>query len=153
MKKTILFILCIFLTIYVRDITEEEQKPFVFEKEYLSEWDMLWLAIERIESNSNDSAKNERSTATGRYQLLDGYVHEANRILCYEEYVFDDRFDPIRSKEMIEIVQGHHNPRKDILRAARLHRIGFASDSKSLERYRDYVQKIESEMIKIRKEQ
>lgn len=54
------------------------------------------------------------------------YVDEVNRILCLKRekkrYRYDDRTNPVKAREMFEIYQSHHNPKKDIDRAIRLHR-------------------------------
>lgn len=54
------------------------------------------------------------------------YVDEVNRILCLKrekrKYRYEDRTNPVKAREMFEIYQSHHNPKKDIDRAIKLHR-------------------------------
>lgn len=62
----------------------------------------------------------------GRWQTKKVYVDEVNRILRLKRkqkrYRYDDRTNPVKAREMFEIYQSHHNPKKDIDRAIRLHR-------------------------------
>lgn len=91
------------------------------------EWDLLWEAVAIEESQQNPLAKNPYSSASGYYQLLRGYVAEANQILGYDKYSYNDRFSKEKSREMIEVVQSYYNPKKDIKKAIRLHRVGFST--------------------------
>ena len=64
--------------------------------------------------------------ALGRWQMKRVYVDEVNRILCLKrekrKYRYEDRTNPVKAREMFEIYQSHHNPKKDIDRAIKLHR-------------------------------
>ena len=77
-------------------------KPAVIEARV---WDRLAAALSFVESRSDD---------------------RAYRILCLKRekkrYRYDDRTNPVKAREMFEIYQSHHNPKKDIDRAIRLHR-------------------------------
>lgn len=54
--------------------------------------------------------------------MLKVYVDEVNRIKGKRIYSYNDRFDPLKAREMFEIYQQHYNPNKDIDRAIILHR-------------------------------
>lgn len=119
------------------------------QKQELSEWDKMWIAISIVESGINDSAKNPLSTASGRYQILKSCVDESNRILGYEEFTYNDRFNPERAREMLEVIHSRHNPKKLIERAIRLHSVGFARDSLANEQYKVFRRKVYKEMSNI----
>ena len=89
-------------------------------------WDKLAAALSFVESRDDDRAYNASSGALGRRQMKRIYVDEVNRILRLKRkqkrYRYDDRTNPVKAREMFEIYQSHHNPKKDIDRAIRLHR-------------------------------
>lgn len=89
-------------------------------------WDKLAAALSFVESRNDDRAYNATSGALGRWQMKRVYVDEVNRILRLKRqkkrYRYDDRTNPVKAREMFEIYQSHHNPKKDIDRAIRLHR-------------------------------
>ena len=92
------------------------------EKERDKAWESLVWAICEVESGSDDGARSQVSSAAGRFQMLRGYVDDANRIRGSHEYTYDDRHDAKKAREMFEIVQAHYNPEKDIDKAITLHR-------------------------------
>ena len=100
-------------------------------------WERLVHAICMVESGCDDNAKNKTSSACGRFQMLRVYVDEVNRIKGKKVYSYNDRFDPLKAREMFEIYQQHYNPDKDIDRAIILHR-GKVS--------KNYIRKVKSEM-------
>lgn len=85
-------------------------------------WERLVHAICMVESGCDDNAKNKTSSACGRFQMLRVYVDEVNRIKGKKVYSYNDRFDPLKAREMFEIYQQHYNPNKNIDRAIILHR-------------------------------
>ena len=89
-------------------------------------WDKLAAALSFVESRNDDRAYNATSGALGRWQMKRVYVDEVNRILCLKrekrKYRYEDRTNPVKAREMFEIYQSHHNPKKDIDRAIKLHR-------------------------------
>lgn len=85
-------------------------------------WERLVHAICMVESGCDDNAKNKTSSACGRFQMLRVYADEVNRIKGKKVYSYNDRFDPLKAREMFEIYQQHYNPNKDIDRAIILHR-------------------------------
>lgn len=100
-------------------------------------WERLVHAICMVESGCDDSARNPKSSASGRFQMLKIYVDEVNHIKGKKVYSYNDRFDPLKAREMFEIYQQHYNPNKDIDRAIILHR-GKVS--------KNYIRKVKSEM-------
>lgn len=89
-------------------------------------WDKLAAALSFVESRNDDRAYNASSGALGRWQMKRIYVDEVNRILRLKRekrrYRYEDRTNPVKAREMFEIYQSHHNPKKDIDWAIRLHR-------------------------------
>lgn len=85
-------------------------------------WERLVHAICMVESGCDDSARNPKSSASGRFQMLKIYVDEVNRIKGKRAYSYNDRLNPTKAREMFEIYQQHYNPSKDIDRAIVLHR-------------------------------
>ena len=59
--------------------------------------------------------------AVGILQITPIYVAEANRISKNDTFVLSDRESVLKSLKMFEIVQGFHNPEKDIKKAIKLH--------------------------------
>lgn len=103
-------------------------------------WERLVHAICMVESGCDDNAKNKTSSACGRFQMLRVYVDEVNRIKGKRAYSYNDRFDPLKAREMFEIYQQHYNPNKNIDRAIILHR-GKVS--------KNYIRKVKSEMCNL----
>lgn len=101
-------------------------------------WEKLVYALCQVESGCDDTATNPHSTAAGRFQMLRGYVDEVNRIKRKKIYTYSDRFNPVKAREMFEIYQAHHNPKKDIDKAIIIHR-GKIS--------KKYVKKVKEEMM------
>lgn len=100
-------------------------------------WERLVHAICMVESGCDDSARNPKSSASGRFQMLKIYVDEVNRIKGKRAYSYNDRLNPTKAREMFEIYQQHYNPSKDIDRAIVLHR---GKKSKS------YIKNVKQEM-------
>lgn len=103
-------------------------------------WERLVHAICMVESGCDDKAKNKVSSASGRFQMLKVYVDEVNRIKGKRLYFYKDRFDPVKSREMFEIYQSHHNPTKDIDKAIVLHRG---------KKVKSYIRKVKQEMCNL----
>lgn len=103
-------------------------------------WKRLVHAICMVESGCDDSARNPKSSASGRFQMLKIYVDEVNRIKGKKVYSYNDRFDPLKAREMFEIYQQHYNPNKNIDRAIILHR---GKKSKS------YIKNVKQEMCNL----
>lgn len=101
-------------------------------------WENLVYALCQVESGCDDAATNPHSTAAGRFQMLRGYVDEVNRIKRKKIYTYSDRFNPVKAREMFEIYQAHHNPKKDIDKAIIIHR-GKIS--------KKYIKKVKEEMM------
>lgn len=67
----------------------------------------IYSAIAEVESNNNDFAYNAKEDAAGRYQIRMIYLEDVNRI-NKTHYTSDDRFDPVKSLEMVRIYTTHY---------------------------------------------
>lgn len=137
MKKILVLTVLSFIPLLVSDAkvlptTKEDRDRVV--------WERLVHAICMVESGCDDKAKNKVSSASGRFQMLKVYVDEVNRIKGKPLYSYKDRFDPVKSREMFEIYQSHHNPTKDIDKAIVLHRGN---------KVKSYIRKVKQEMCNL----
>lgn len=131
MSDFIEFMLWVLLFLYlwgmgnaINRIEERQEPTIIHDTVYVetpSQWDSLISALIDVESNGNPMAVNASSGASGVLQIMPIYLQEVNRILGEERYTLDDRFDEIKSIEMFNILQGHHNPTRDIDKAIKLH--------------------------------
>lgn len=104
------------------EIHNKQQQTTVInnkEKQVKSDWELLKTAIIWQESKGNPKARN--GDAVGILQITPIYVAEANRISKIDTLTLSDRESPLESLKMFEIVQGFHNPEKDIKKAIKLH--------------------------------
>lgn len=125
MKKLILFLLFLSVCLIISEdesIRTERTIAAAAKAANEAEWERMVEAICWVESRNNDKAKNEKSSAAGRFQMLRIYVVEVNRILGKRRYSESDRHNPRKAREMFDIYQAHHNPDKDIDKAIRIHR-------------------------------
>lgn len=137
MKKILVLTVLSFIPLLVSDA-----KVLPTTKEAMDRvaWERLVHAICMVESGCDDNAKNKTSSACGRFQMLRVYVDEVNRIKGKKVYSYNDRFDPLKAREMFEIYQQHYNPNKNIDRAIILHR---GKKSKS------YIKNVKQEMCNL----
>ncbi len=93
------------------------------------EWRRLRLAIAMTESGLNPAVTN--GDQYGLLQIRPVYVAEANRLAGEERFTHEDALDPALAMEMFDIVQGAHNPERDIRKAIKLHSSGGSGKSDS----------------------
>ena len=86
----------------------------------LTEWQMLQLAIAYTESKCNPDAVGA-SQDLGILQIRPIYAREASRLAVDRVYAHSDALDPLKSFEMFNIVQDHHNPAHEVSKAISLH--------------------------------
>ena len=70
----------------------------------------IYEATSFVESRNDDFAVGDHGKAVGRYQLHNIYVDDVNRI-AGTTYTYADRFDPVKSKEMVIIYLNHYGKR------------------------------------------
>lgn len=83
----------------------------------------LWQAICKVESNNNPSAIGDGGKAVGIAQIWPITVMDANRI-AKKNYTLNDRFDPIKSREMFVIITEHYGKGKSDEYKARIWNAG-----------------------------
>ena len=89
-------------------------------KDVKTEWDIFIEALIWVESKGKHNAKGKNDDG-GVLQIRPIYVRECNRLIGYEKYTLDDRFDSVKSVEMFEVIQDHYNPEKSIEKAICYH--------------------------------
>lgn len=85
-----------------------------------SNWEVMYMAICAVESEFNPAAYNRNSGAAGIIQIRPIYVKDVNEIQG-TNYTLEDRYNPVKCREMFEIYQSQYNPNKDIATAINLH--------------------------------
>lgn len=85
-----------------------------------SEWERMYAALCFVESGNRADAVGEADDV-GIIQITPIYVKDVNRIAGEDRFSLDDRYCPVKSREMFEIYQSHYNPERDITKAIRLH--------------------------------
>lgn len=96
--------------------------------------DRLLCALKMAESGCKSDAIGDNGKAVGILQLHKVYVDDANRIIGYKKYSYNDRYDVRKSEEMTRIVLTHygkHYERKTGKRCtnevlARIHNRGYS---------------------------
>ena len=102
----------------------------------------LLKAIAQVESNGDSSAYNHKENAAGPYQIRPVYLKDVNRIVGYEKYRLEDRFDALKAKEMVVTYLSHYGKHKSLEALARIHNGGPRGDKKkSTLRYWQKVKK------------
>lgn len=82
------------------------------------EWGLLIKAISAVESSNNPKAVNGQHA--GLLQISPVCVKECNNIVGRKKYTNRDRFNPVKSIEMFNLIQSRYNPERNIEKAARL---------------------------------
>lgn len=85
----------------------------------LTIWDKLRNAIIQVESEGNVKAIN--GDCVGLLQISPIYVRQCNKILGYNKYTLNDRYDSIKSVEMYNLYQSYFNVAQDEYKAIKLH--------------------------------
>lgn len=111
-------------------ISQSERGSPIYSEQYLEElralqeWENIYTAIVIVESRGNPMAIGSMGDA-GLLQILPegkgGYLDEANRLVGYRKYRNEDRFCPVLTREMWEVVMLHHNPQKSLKKAIKMH--------------------------------
>ena len=89
------------------------------------------LAFAQQESQFNHTAVSPCGRWVGCLQLSEIMVREANRIVGFDCFNYDDRYDRQGSYAIFKIVQQHHNPNLEIDRAIDVWNPGCGSDYRS----------------------
>ena len=103
------------------NIIKKIEQPTPTDLTYLTDFELIELAIIWQESKGNPNPKHSDGKSEGILQITPIYVKEANRILGKSKYTLYDRKNPLKSHEMFLVVQNYHNPEKDVKKAVKLH--------------------------------
>ena len=109
------------LSIKQNEIIKEIKTENITNLTYLTDFELIELAIMWQESKANPNPKYSDGKSEGILQITPIYVKEANRILGKNKYTLHDRRNPLKSHEMFLVVQNYHNPEKDVKKAVKLH--------------------------------
>jgi hypothetical protein len=95
----------------------------------------LWEAVCRVESNGNPRAVGDRGAdgvyrAAGIAQIWAITVKDINRF-AGTRYTLNDRFDPVKSKEMFNLYVEHYGKGRSLQYKARLWNGGPGGNSKT----------------------
>ena len=125
MKYIVLILTALFISIRIGSVkfndTSEEYKSYYYD---YAKWECLYQAIATVESGNNPKAVGSRGDG-GIIQILPkgqgGYLDEANRLLGQDKYSDNDRFCPVKSREIWDIVMKFRNPERSVFKAIKLH--------------------------------
>ena len=73
--------------------------------------ELLW-AIKMVESGGDPNAIGDDGEAVGAYQLWKIYVDDCNRIIGYDRWTYDDRYNELQSMIMVRIYLRHYATEK-----------------------------------------
>ena len=118
---TYLWLNSIRLSIKQNEIIKEIKTENITNLTYLTDFELIELAIIWQESKGNPNPKYSDGESEGILQITPIYVKEVNRILGKNKYTLHDRRNPLKSHEMFLVVQNYHNPEKDVKKAVKLH--------------------------------
>ena len=91
--------------------------------------DSLIDAIIHVESRGDSMAYNAKEDAVGVLQIRPIMLREVNRLLGYNKYTLNDRWNVAKSKEMFNIVKANiKNPTNE--RVARCWNGGYSGNNK-----------------------
>lgn len=131
----ILMLISIKLLFSTDDIIKKIEQPTPTDLTYLTDFELIELAIIWQESKANPNPKHSDGQSEGILQITPIYVDEVNRILGYNKYTYADRKNPLKSHEMFLVVQNYHNPEKDVKKAVKLHNKGKRYFDEVMDRY------------------
>ena len=130
-----LMLISIQLLFSTDNIIKKIEQPTPTDLTYLTDFELIELAIIWQESKGNPNPKHSDGKSEGILQITPIYVKEANRILGKSKYTLHDRRNPLKSHEVFEVVQSYHNPEKDVKKAVILHNNGKRYFDEVMDRY------------------
>lgn len=81
--------------------------------------DELLDAIALVESNNRANAVGDGGSAVGAYQIRPIFLRDINRILGWEKYELDDRWDRQKSRAMARVYLDHYGRGRTLIEMAR----------------------------------
>ena len=137
MKKILLFLVAVTLTVALNAQTEQQ----------LKKWMPVINAIAQVESGGNPKAVSRSGTYVGLLQMAPICVRECNRIVGKNKFTYNDRLSREKSIEMFIIFQEHHNPEGNMEKAIRLWNSGDKNCMKNKNRTEGYYRKVMSKYV------
>lgn len=128
---------------YTKDTSDKYRRYY----NEFAKWEYLYIAICEVESGSNPTKVGTKGDG-GIIQILPenagGYLDEANRLLGFKRFKDKDRFCPVKSREIWEVVMKYRNPERSLLKAIRLHnpRAGKWYAERVTKKYEEFTKKI-----------
>ena len=113
-----------------------------------NDWSQVIKAIGYVESRWNPKAVSPCGRWVGYLQISKEMVLCCNRIVGYQKYSFEDRFDKNKSIEMFYLFQNKYNPNGDIEKGIRMWNGGPRYKIQSTNGYYNKVMKKYTEIIK-----
>lgn len=108
-------------------------------------WTQLVSAIAYVESGCNPKAVSKRGESVGILQITPIAVRECNIILksqgSKKRYTLSDRISTTASVEMFLLIQGRHNPERNLEKAIRMWNGGPKYKIRSTQNYYEKVMK------------
>lgn len=111
--------------------------------------ELMINSIIYVESRGNPKAYNKVEEAVGILQIRPIMLNHANQIIGYKKFSLEDRWCPIKSKEIFWIVQEHGNPGMYLDQACHLWNAGINDKRRwgITEGYRDLVKNRYSKLL------
>ena len=104
-------------------------------------WDRMIEAIIQVESGGNSRAVSKGGGSVGILQITPICVKECNLILKKKVYSLSDRYNPVKSREMFDLIQNKYNPERNIEKAIRLWNGGPGYSTKKTQGYYNKVRR------------
>ena len=107
---------------YPKDVENKKDTIVVYKDTsivYKSDWDTFTEALIWVESKGEEKAVGKKDDI-GVLQITPILLRDCNRIVGYEKYYLNDRYDRDKSIEMFNIIQDHYNPQHDFHWALKL---------------------------------
>lgn len=89
-------------------------------EEEISDWERFTESVIWVESKGNPERVGDNGKAVGVLQEWCICIDEANRLLGYNRFSYEDRYDRERSIEVWNVIQGCRNPERDFKKACQI---------------------------------
>lgn len=116
--------------------TEATDIPSTNEEE-ISDWERFTEAVIWVESKGDPYCVGDKGKAVGVLQEWEICIDEANRLLGYNRFSYEDRYDRERSIEVWNTIQRYKNPERDFKKACQIWNPGAGDEyyNRILERF------------------
>jgi len=112
------------------------------------DWELLLDALQDKESDNIPNAINVIEDAVGILQIRPIYLKDINRIIGYKRYTLKDRYDIIKSREMVRIFFSYYVDDENINEIIAMHCSGPKGKEKL--KYNKLVMHYVDDVLKIR---